>query len=318
MAGSATLGRGHLPAVAVAVPAGLAGLGLAAALGAGAGATGPVRVLALLAGSLVVGLAVAPGWEEPRRRAELAARAWPLALGAAAVWLAAELAHLLLDAAAAAGSAVVGVDAAVLVSFVRDLSPGRADALALLAVLAVLALAGAAVRAPAVRAWAGVPVLALAAVALLARPATGHLGDSAVGVVAVAAHVGAAVLWCGGLAAVALLAGGQRATWTRLLPRFSPVALGCVGVLVVTGTLDAVLRLGTPAELLSTGYGRTVTAKVLAVLALVLLGRWARQRWVPGVAAHRVPAASSLRHAAVELVVMGLALGLASALAGSG
>ena len=105
------------------------------------------------------------------------------------------------------------------------------------------------------------------------------------------AHVLAMSAWIGGLvgllfvlpAATRRLDGADR---TRLLAaallRFSPIALGCVVVLLVTGTLQAFEHVGSWAALLDTGFGRAVLIKAGLIAALVGVGAVNRHRVVPG------------------------------------
>jgi copper transport protein len=105
------------------------------------------------------------------------------------------------------------------------------------------------------------------------------------------AHVLAMSAWIGGLvvtllvlpAATRLLPPADR---TRLLAaallRFSPVALGCVVVLLVTGTIQAIEHTGAWAAMLETGFGRAVLVKASLIALLIALGAVNRRRVVPG------------------------------------
>ena len=107
------------------------------------------------------------------------------------------------------------------------------------------------------------------------------------------AHVLAMGTWTGGLVAlvVALPAGTRllepRAR-TRLLvgvlARFSAIALASVLVLSVTGAIQGIVWVHTPAHLLDTAYGRAVLIKVVLLTTLVLLGALNRQRTLPRLA----------------------------------
>ncbi len=118
-------------------------------------------------------------------------------------------------------------------------------------------------------------VLAVLAVAALATwPLTGHPSASpvaAVSVVVDAVHLAAMAVWLGGL--VMLLA--------FLLPRAEPKELGAilpiwsrwaalsVGALVLAGTVQALVEVGSLDGLTGTGYGRLIMVKV-GLVALVL------------------------------------------------
>lgn len=97
-------------------------------------------------------------------------------------------------------------------------------------------------------------------------------------------HLLAMGVWLGGLAALIRLYvrrgdDAEAVPLTATTRRFSPVAAWCVGALVVTGVFQAQRQLGGPANLLSTGYGRLLVIKVLAVLAVLALAYRAR-RWI--------------------------------------
>ncbi|WP_290707675.1 MULTISPECIES: CopD family protein [Gordonia] len=164
-------------------------------------------------------------------------------------------------------------------------------------------------------------VAGAAGVGLTAVAVGGHAGVTALGPVVVGAHTIAAAWWCGTLAALAVTVRG-RAGWASALPRFSATALWAVVLLVVSGVVAAVVNVdafGGPGLSVwwTSGYGRVVSAKALALLGLAGLAAAHRRRWVPRARAHRVDAGDSLRHAAVEVAVMAVALGLAAGLAGT-
>lgn len=293
----------------LAVPAGLAGVAGAVALAAPAGAplsAGP-QLLAQLAGVLVVGLCVVERLEDERRRDDLRAQVRPTLVVTTVAWLVCELALLVATAGESRGS-TFGASTGQVLGYATGVSGGRVSLLTGACVLGALVLS---------RGTSLTPVLALAGVAVVARPLTGHLDGSGVLLAASVAHVGAAGVWCGGLVAVALVSGTARGTWARLLPRISAVALWCVVVLTASGVVEALYLLGSVQALVTTGYGRVVLAKIVVLAVLVGLGWWARRRWVPRAAAHRLDARVSTRQAVLELLVMAVALGLATALSGT-
>jgi putative copper resistance protein D len=67
-----------------------------------------------------------------------------------------------------------------------------------------------------------------------------------------------------------------------------------------------------------TTYGRLLLAKVVTLLALVVLGWRNRTVWVPAARSHRVSAGMSQRKSVAELTLMALALTLAAVLAVTG
>lgn len=100
-------------------------------------------------------------------------------------------------------------------------------------------------------------------------------------------HLLASTVWIGGLAGLVLTAplvagGDTRSVLRRVVARFSALALVSVGVLSLTGLYAAWLHVGTPANLLPTDYGRTLTVKTALFALLVALGAfnlfWMRPR----------------------------------------
>ncbi len=109
-------------------------------------------------------------------------------------------------------------------------------------------------------------------------------------------HLTAIAVWIGGLVTLATLVlrrpdspadsrkGGRRryqaatAEAARAVSRFSPIALGCVGVIVATGTYQAWRGVGTWGALFETTYGRLLLVKIAGMFLLIALGNLARQR----------------------------------------
>ncbi len=96
--------------------------------------------------------------------------------------------------------------------------------------------------------------------------------------------------WIGGLvvlltalpAATRRLPEGDRARLlSPSLERFSAIALGCVVVLLVTGTIQSVVHIGSWDAVLGTGFGRAVVIKVGLLALLVALGVVNRRRVIP-------------------------------------
>ena len=226
----------------------------------------------------------------------------------AGAWLVLVLLGVGFRAAEAYGRPVGALGATELRTFAFTLTAGRG--LLLTAGCAATVLVCAAVR---TRDPDRVPqrvVLVAALLGSLAPAVTGHAGTSAdhqLAVVTVALHVAAAALWVGGLGAVVVVAGPRRRLLDAVLPRFSTLAGGCIACVVVSGVLNAVLRVSSVGALVTTGYGWLVLAKSVCVVALGGLGWLARRR----LAARRLPV---LRWAGVEVAVMAVTIGLAAAL----
>jgi copper resistance protein D len=271
-----------------------------------------IRAVADCAAVLTLGLAAVPMLEIPRYREDVARRArTPLILGAA-VWVVAELARLIWSAADASGALVTHVGARTAIEFAVDTAAGRSDLVCVAAGAVCLAAA----------AWprtgsAAVLAAGAAAVGVAGRTMVGHLSESPLGGIAIAVHALAAALWCGSLAALVLVT-EHRGRWARVLPRFSRMSLWCVATLIVCGVAAAAATLTSPADLLNTGYGRILAAKILVTTGLTILAWRNRTWWLPSARAHRVDARVSLLRSRIELAGMIVALTLAAGLAVTG
>lgn len=170
-------------------------------------------------------------------------------------------------------------------------------------------------------------VAALAVVALVPMAQQGHAAGTAghsEAITALGLHLVFAAAWLGGLLTLVLLK--SRLTGDRLavvLARYSTVALVCFIVVAISGYVSAALRLGSWAQL-TTEYGLLVIAKVAALVALGLFGAAQRRVMIgrmlrPGSAQVARPESSANRTfwllVVVELAFMGLASGVAAALA---
>jgi copper resistance protein D len=272
-----------------------------------------VRAVADCAAVVCLGLAAVPMLDDERYRSELIRRATAPLSVAGAVWLVAELGRLIVAAAQALAVPVWRLGLPTTVDFALDTAAGRAGTLG---VAAATALCVATVAAPRT-APMNLVVAGLAAVGLTSRLITGHFFESALGGLALALHTLAAALWCGALAGLVLTI-DHRGQWARVLPRFSQLSLWCVLALLLGGAVAAVDRLGSPAELYATGYGRLLVAKIAVAGLLVLLGWRNRTLWLPAARAHRSTAVVSRSRSLVELAVMAVALAFAAGLAATG
>lgn len=175
--------------------------------------------------------------------------------------------------------------------------------------------------------WGGIAPPAVLAALLTAVLVTvallGHATDGAAWLLVPAAvlHLAAMTVWLGGLVAlVAVVLPRLRRTPAaalRVLRRWSPWAFVCVGVLVVTGEVQAFPVVAPLPSLWATDYGRLLLLK-LALVAVVLVVAAALQRVV--VAGGARPRALLRRALAVELVgvfavlaVTGVVTGIATA-----
>ncbi len=146
-------------------------------------------------------------------------------------------------------------------------------------------------------------------------------------------HVVAMAIWVGGLASLVLIlpaatreleAGDRSRLIAATLARFSPIALACVAVILLTGIGQAYAYVRHLDSLLDTAYGRAVLIKfVLLVGALIPLGAYNRYRSVPRLeriaAGGEAPGRAGLflrRALRGEVALIVVVLGITAALAG--
>lgn len=130
--------------------------------------------------------------------------------------------------------------------------------------------------------------------------------------VAILIHTVAMAVWVGGLVAVAWYAGQRGRELPRVASAFSTVALSCYVLVGASGVMNAWVRLGSLTDVFTTTYGILLLGKVAALTALGFFGHAHRRRTLQAMAAGRP--GRFRRLAAGEIVVMGVALGLAVAL----
>jgi copper transport protein len=145
-------------------------------------------------------------------------------------------------------------------------------------------------------------------------------------------HVLAASVWVGGVACLLLalpeatrrLEGSERSRLLlATLARFSPLALGSVIAIAITGAIQAYIDVRSVDSLFHTTYGELIVVKVLLLLVLIGLGWVNRERVVPAlrhlVGGGRPPGAVgglARRTMRGELVLMVCVFGVTAALIG--
>ncbi|WP_425838957.1 cytochrome c oxidase assembly protein [Microbacterium sp. PA5] len=196
--------------------------------------------------------------------------------------------------------------------FLVDTDLGRAWLLTTIAgaVLTVLTFA--------VRGWTTTLVVAgLAVASLIPMASQGHSGEEAnhnTAVMALALHIIAAAVWLGGLLLLVIVRPAlERAELTVVLQRYSSIALAAFIVVAVSGTLRA-LAGGIGLAQLATPYGILLLVKIVALVAMGVLGASYRRRLIGRLA---TDAASRVFWGlvALEIAFMGIASGAAAALA---
>ncbi|WP_438354902.1 cytochrome c oxidase assembly protein [Microbacterium sp. CJ88] len=182
----------------------------------------------------------------------------------------------------------------------------------------------------AVRSWTATLFVAILAVAAIVPMGTlGHSGEESnhnAAVMSVVLHIIGAAVWLGGLILLVVVRPVlERGQLQRVLLRYSSIALVAFVVVAISGTVRASIGVGSWGALASP-YGVLVLVKVLALLAIGLLGAWYRVRLIgrlgadaaPGTPAQKARGAASRRFwslITLELVFMGIASGAAAALA---
>ena len=167
-----------------------------------------------------------------------------------------------------------------------------------------------------------VAALAPAALSLLTPSLSGHASVSGrIAFVADVAHVAAAAVWVGGLAALVLALVWARAErWSspsarcRASPRFAVVA---VSWLIASGTTSGYLQVRALRGLWETTYGQLLLVKLALVLPLLALGLYNNRRAVPRLRDRLASAAERtrfLRTAGVELALMVAIVGVTAVL----
>jgi putative copper resistance protein D len=209
------------------------------------------------------------------------------------------------------------------IASVAAFGPGR-----LLVISTALSAAGAAAALLTARSlprFAGSPVrgrqirlvlsTGLLAAALIPWALGGHTTQSGADIAAssLIVHVLAAGAWIGGLAIMVLHVRSH--LLVTVLPRFSTLALWCWISIGVSGVITGWLRVGQVSDLWTTGYGRLLLVKLVALGVLGTFGYWHRRRLAAGLRARSVGNFGALlRLAAVEVLVMGATMGVATAL----
>ncbi len=107
--------------------------------------------------------------------------------------------------------------------------------------------------------------------------------------VATMVHVCGATVWAGGVAHMTWLWRVMRkkhaSRWSSMVARFSPLGLGCVGLIVGPGVFLWWYYVGSWAGLIGTGYGNMLLVKILlfvCVLALATVNFLSARQWATG------------------------------------
>ena len=243
----------------------------------------------------------------------LLGKALDLAAGASVLWALAGALNFLLTYLVISGSSI-STDATFgesLWMFATSIELGTALAqnAAAAVLVSVLAIAFRSLTATALLAALGLASLVpLALIGHAAGTANHSLAVNAIGV-----HLVAVVIWVGGLVALFTLRGNSSQESSTLTKRYSSLALLAFGLVSVSGVSSAVIRLKTFEDILSS-YGLLVLLKVAALVLLGVLGALYRTRLISKIADSAPAIKNFFGLVLVEFVIMGTAMGLATAL----
>ncbi|MFI5843144.1 cytochrome c oxidase assembly protein [Catenuloplanes sp. NPDC051500] len=236
-----------------------------------------LRLLSDVLATVTVGLVVTGAFLVPgdaRSVSALAFRMLRRARLVALAWGSTALALIVFTLSDVLGRPVSALPFAAVASFAWSISQGQA-----LLIQAVLAAAVAVVchlaLSRSTAAWAA----GLALAGVLPPAFTGHAagaGNHQIAVTSLAMHVLAASLWTGGL--IALLTLHRAKALPDVAGRYSRLALVCFGAVAASGVINGVVRLGGDWR---TAYGALLAGKVLALLAIGVVGAIHRTRTLP-------------------------------------
>lgn len=145
----------------------------------------------------------------------------------------------------------------------------------------------------------GVAAAALVTASIPEIPITATTFDVAMRDLLTFLHITGALVWVGGLVVLAAAGLVGRRTrnldapntardWSQVWERFTIVALFAVGALIVSGTWLAWTHVGTPAQLLTTTYGRYLAIKLVVVVLMLAAGGYNTRVLMPKIAAARL------------------------------
>ena len=231
------------------------------------------------------------------------ARARALVLAAAGLALLATVAAVPAQTAVMAGDPAAAIDPRMVWTVLGSTGFGRA--VGVRAALFVLILLAVALARPRIS-WSAIALLGAAAIASFAWSGHGAADEGARGLVHLSAdiaHLLAAGVWLGALAALLLmlLASGEDASSGALfdlktaLERFSGVGAAVVAVLLLSGLVNSWFLVG-PAhvrDLFRTAYGQLLVAKVTLFAGMLVLAALNRFRLTPALA-RRLDAGASV------------------------
>ncbi|MEL5991261.1 cytochrome c oxidase assembly protein [Microbacterium phosphatis] len=196
--------------------------------------------------------------------------------------------------------------------FITEVELGRTWLITTIAAAVVTILAFA------IRSWTSTLFTALLALATLIPMATqGHSGELAshdATVTAMTLHVLGAAAWLGGLVLLVVLRPSLGARIAKVVARYSSIALIAFLLVAVSGVARALSSIGTW-EQLTSPYGVLLGVKVVALVAMGVLGAWYRGLLIDRMDRDQKASRAFWTLIGIELAFMGIASGAAAALA---
>ena len=156
--------------------------------------------------------------------------------------------------------------------------------------------------------------------ALLPLALGGHAAgadEHANAVNSLALHFIGVYVWVGGLATLIALAPRLKEQMPAVVRRYSALALAAYAMVLISGGINGLLRLASPAHLISHSYGRLLLIKIVLFTVLGLIGWWHRSRLVPALAEARARRRTFIRLAVGEVLLMALVVGISVGMAAS-
>jgi cytochrome c oxidase assembly factor CtaG/putative copper export protein len=247
-------------------------------------------------------------------KSRLLGKALDLASVSAIIWAISGATNFLFTYLYVSGSGISVADSfgQSLWMFATTIELGTSLGLNVLAAIAISVLAIAARSLTATALLAALGVAGLVPLALI-----GHAAGTAshsMAVNAIGMHLVAVVAWVGGLVALFMVRGESYEESALLTRRYSSLALAAYLLVAVSGVSAALIRI-TKLEDIFSAYGALVLLKVAALGLLGLMGAVYRLRLTRRLQQGAQIAKSFFSLIAVEFAIMGIAMGLATALA---
>lgn len=196
--------------------------------------------------------------------------------------------------------------------FASSIEMGTSLALNILVavLISVLAIAARSLTSTALLAALGLAGLVPMALIGHAAGTAGH----AMAVNSIGIHLVAVVMWVGGLVALFTVRGESYEESALLTRRYSTLALAAFALIAISGVASASIRITKISDIFS-AYGALLILKVSVLVLLGVLGAIYRTRLIGKLAQGAAVAKSFYSLVAVEFVLMGTAIGFATALA---